>query len=83
MVGSPKDDACQNCKFFIHYLSRCWNGLPKNISRTHGTFIEDKELSPCKAWEKGYVYVPNVTLEDMATGEYRIMMFKRINPDAY
>lgn len=84
MAGGPEKDACQNCKFFIHYLSICWVNVAKNQPKIcGGTYIEDKELSPCKAWKKGYEYVPDVTIEDMATGEYRIMMFKKIDPEAF
>jgi len=83
MKSRNTDDACQNCKYYIHYLSRCWLNVPKDISRTNGTYIEHMWLSPCKAWKKGYVYVHDVTPEMMATGEYRIEMFKRIDPEAW
>lgn len=83
MVDSNERNACQNCKYFIHFESRCWFGLSENMPKRLGTYIEHMWLSPCKAWKKGYEYVPNVTPEMMATGEYRIMMFKRIDPEAW
>ena len=84
MTNSNERDACQNCKYFIHFESRCWFGIPENQPKLcGGALIEHMWLSPCKAWKKGYEYDPNVTIEMMATGEYRIGMFKRIDPEAW
>lgn len=41
MVGIEKD-GCQNCKFFIHYLSRCWRHLDKSVDKRNGEYIEDQ-----------------------------------------